>query len=212
MNRFAQCLPSVDHAFAIAGRRWQEDLNMLGDKVTRLDNFVVGKMQIKKEFNPVGSRKILYIGCTLPVKNTALLSDIGQVHPGVISHMGYGSIPNTKTLGFIRSDTPMGQKIVSQYDFVITPGLTDANPTTTLEAMSWGIIPISTDGCGYDDDSILKISSNKYDAVCQIKEILALDAETLVLLQKKNLETVKVYDEKNFFSHIEKELKKCGIC
>ena len=33
-------------------------------------------------------------------------------------------------------------KIISEYDFLIHTSNFDANPSTVLEAMSWGLIPI----------------------------------------------------------------------
>ena len=50
-------------------------------------------------------------------------------------------------------EVPLGptRALLAEHHFLVTVGKADANPTTILEAMAWGLVPICTPESGYDD-------------------------------------------------------------
>jgi len=109
---------------------------------------------IKTAFNPPGQRKFLYIGHNLYCKNPEYLVAIARHMPEThFGWMGSGtrSLPGFVPLGPQDFSTPAALMLLSEYDFLITVGFADANPTTILEAMAWGLIPVCTPQSGYED-------------------------------------------------------------
>ena len=54
-------------------------------------------------------------------------------------------------LGFMDFSKPDARAKVTEFDFMITVGAMDANPTTILESMAWGLIPTVTMQSGYEN-------------------------------------------------------------
>ena len=106
---------------------------------------------IKTHFNPRGSRSFLYIGIDTAQKNLGYLNRIAGQLPGTrFSWIGTGrNFTHLKPLGFMDFSNPQARSLVQQHDFLITVGQSDANPTTILEAMSWGLLPVCTQQSGY---------------------------------------------------------------
>jgi hypothetical protein len=87
------------------------------------------------------------------MKNTPYLSEIAELLPGTdFGWIGGGplSIRGFTPLGVLDFATPEGRSAVAQYDIMLTVGTADANPTTILEAMAWGLIPVCTPQSGYE--------------------------------------------------------------
>jgi hypothetical protein len=81
-------------------------------------------------------------------------SDLASACPQApIDWIGRGrrTIRGVPNLGFVDFRTEAGRQTLSGYDFMITVGRYDANPTTILEALSWGLIPVCTRQSGYED-------------------------------------------------------------
>ena len=76
-----------------------------------------------------------------------------------IAWIGSGSdYAGLRKLGRLDFATTEARKVVSEYDFLVTVGKADGNPTTILEAMSWGLIPVCTPQSGYEGyESIINI-------------------------------------------------------
>ncbi|MDB4669545.1 hypothetical protein OAF33_00730 [bacterium] len=190
-----ETLPYVDHYLAITGNYWAqrvgEDLfARYEEKFTHIDLAVDREHfpRLERELNPVGARRFLFIGSGLWCKNVPYLGEIAGAYPKAkFSWIGRGKYqhPNLHKYGFTDLSTSEGREIVAQYDFLIMPGRIDANPTTILEAMSWGLIPVCTRQSGYDGfggifniplddvagavkiiDDLSKISESEYQA-CQ---------------------------------------------
>jgi len=70
--------------------------------------------------------------------DTKKFATIGNKKIGIIKHYGWLDLSKKKSLN-----------IISKYDFLIHTSSFDANPSTVLEGMSWGLIPIITKECGY---------------------------------------------------------------
>lgn len=148
------------------------------------DNFP----QVKRNFAPAGQRRILYIGNDHPGKNIPYLSSIArQWGGGTIDWAGRGApAPHLRQLGFVDFASPAGRVLIADYDFLITAGSADANPTTVLEAMSWGLIPICTPTSGYEDEpGIVNIPPADVAATCAVLDKLqnADDAALTALRQ-----------------------------
>ena len=87
----------------------------------------------------------------------------------------------------------------------------DANPSTVLEGISWGIMPILTKQCGYEGfNKIMYIPLNNVSKVAKkINYLQNLNQKELKNLQKINLRTLKKkYNWKNFRLKILKIINK----
>jgi glycosyltransferase involved in cell wall biosynthesis len=154
-------LPRCDQFLAITGSHWfsrigESDCAHWRPKMVRLDLAVDRRdfPRTKGAFNPPGRRRFLYIGGAAPPKNLPYLSAIARrCAPTEFAWIG-GDRPlaGVSALGYADFATAGGRALAAQYDFMITVGDSDANPTTLLEAASWGLIPVCTPQSGYDDE------------------------------------------------------------
>lgn len=157
-------LPFCDAYRAICGPYWAERMpaswGPLGvrplDMAIERDFFP----PLAREWSPPGQRHAIYIGCTLPSKGIAELEwIIRQVPELAYGHIGPGRVDGCEEHGYWpRLDTPEARAILARYDFVIAPGVNDANPTTVLEAMCWGLIPIAAPTAGWGSDVVLPLN------------------------------------------------------
>jgi glycosyltransferase involved in cell wall biosynthesis len=156
-----QYIPQVDAIFGITGPYWYDtwDKSVFAHwkpKIKRVDMAVDIRHfpRVKKRFNPKGQRKFLFIGNTEPCKGTHLLSILFGLakHHRCIWIGGSGCLAN---LEFRNSFTVLTAdfmaRIAAECDFFITMGVSDANPTTVLEAMAWGLPVCCTPQSGYYD-------------------------------------------------------------
>ena len=99
---------------------------------------------IKTGYNPPGKRKLLYIGHTAWYKNTEFLEILAKKLPHLhFSWAGSGrELRNIAYLGEIDFSEKYAHNLLREYDFLIMPSSSDANPTTILEAKAWWIIPV----------------------------------------------------------------------
>ena len=144
--------------------------------------------RLKHGFNPPGQRKFVYIGNTAHLKNTAYLSRLRSECKGAdISWIGRGkkSIPNVESYGFVDFSKPEAQALVQRFDFMITVGNLDPNPTTILESMAWGLIPVCTPQSGYENAAgIVNIPLDDVaGAQAVFDRLQAADEATLLQLQ-----------------------------
>lgn len=111
---------------------------------------------IKTSFNPPGKRKFLYIGSTLDYKSTDYLAELTLKNPDItFGWIGFGEIKSTNLVkhGVLNFSDPDHLEIVKSYDFLLTTGKSDANPTTILESAAWGLIPVCTKESGYYEEN-----------------------------------------------------------
>ena len=94
-----------------------------------------------------------------------------------------------KTLGTFDFSKQEAKKLIKEYDFLITVGSADANPTTILEAMAWGLIPVCSVQSGYEGFSgIRNIPIDNIDAAVKIiNELQYVSEEQLNKWQQENL-------------------------
>lgn len=107
---------------------------------------------LKTSFAEPGKRRVLYIGHSGRGKGTPYLAEIASLIPEAeFSWMGRGRpIPGLTGLGHTDFSSAAGKDLVGQFDFLMMCGNADSNPTTILEAMAWGLLPICTPTCGYE--------------------------------------------------------------
>jgi hypothetical protein len=106
----------------------------------------------KTRFGPPGYRKFLFIGCIVPFKNPTMLRDLSRATQYDFSHIGFGKIPDVKNLGYAQLEDLRNQDALTNFDFLITPSVFDANPTTVLEMGMLGLVAACSPNCGWDID------------------------------------------------------------
>ena len=159
-------IPKADLLFAIMGRYWWDQWEESPyahwlPKMVRLDLAVDTQdfPRVKTKFNPPGKRRFLFIGRNDPMKGidflTKLISESGNFSGGWIG--GGPDIPGIPKVSPPRDLIPeFMQRIAERFDFFITTGVADPNPTTILESMSWGFPVICTPQSGYYETTYLR--------------------------------------------------------
>jgi len=159
-------MDKADILFSIMGEYWWDrwDSSIYAHwkrKMVRLDMAIDPSVfpRIKKEFNPPGKRRYLYIGRNDPMKGVELLTSLmagrkarhcGWIGPGSdIPGIERVSGPRYLTSEFMR-------EVAERYDFFITTGIADPNPTTILESMAWGFPVVCTPQSGYYETAYMK--------------------------------------------------------
>jgi hypothetical protein len=154
---------AADAYLAITGSWWAREVSATrfahwAPRMIHLDLAVdpLDFPSVKHCFSPAGKRRILYVGHTGWYKNVAYLSEIARARPdwhfGWIGRGKPSEIPGVEHLGFRDTSAPDTRELVASYDFLLTVGRADANPTTILEAMGWGLLPFCTPQSGYVDE------------------------------------------------------------
>lgn len=187
-------IDDVDLYLAITGNYWFRRIkgsrfDRWLPKIRHMDLAVdLSKFEkIKNNFGSVGNRRFIYIGNDHPGKNLKFLSELALACGIEITWAGKGGVyPGLKNIGYCDFQSKSGKEIISNHDFLITVGSYDANPTTILEALAWGIIPVCTVTSGYENfEQILNISGNSIDdAVNLMYELQFLDSEKLKLMSE----------------------------
>ena len=127
---------------------------------------------------------------------------------------GKKTIKKIKALGRIDFSKQEAKNIVQQYDFMITLGSADANPTTILEAMAWGLIPVCSVQSGYQGFiGIQNISIECIDdSVKTIKFLQSVPEEELKIWQQKNLNVLdNHFNWERFCTQVLKEIENENI-
>ena len=129
-------------------RDWIPKTRQLDSAVNRADF-----PQLKKSFGLPGQRKFIYIGSAGFHKNIGYLFEIATANPNLgISWIGgtcQERIPGLRSYGYVDLHSDNGRRLLAEHDFLLTVGNSDSNPTTIVEAMSWGLLPICTPQSGY---------------------------------------------------------------
>lgn len=168
---------NADRFLAITGRYWIEKLEdspfaHWRNKMLQLDLAVDMEdfPPIKKVFHRPGARRFVYIGNCQPQKNTDYLATLSQRLAEPIGWIGGGGrLRGVVPLGYHDFSSSAARSLIADYDFMVTVGSHDANPTTVLEAMAWGLIPVTSPQSGYINyDSIPTIPLNDADRAIDI--------------------------------------------
>ena len=204
-----ECLTYADKYLCIAGPYWDQMIKIKWwPKAKRLDMAIdIEKFpRIKGQLASPGTRGIAYIGCTVPQKGPGYLEKIiSRLDWLKWGHFGYGRINGAEEYGFCDFHTQYAMQQLAKYDIIIAPGKQDANPTTILEALCWGLYPIATITSGWSYDVCSLISSDNASeaaaAICDRVYDQDLD-EKLAGLQK----SLSRYTWSHFVDQIEEEL------
>ena len=105
-------------------------------------------------------------------------------------------------------------KIISKYDFLIHTSNFDANPSTVLEGMSWGLIPVLTKECGYEgfNKNTYIPLKNLPKAIRKLNYLQKIDESKLKMIQRDNYFMLKKkYNWNKFRNKIKKIIFKRNI-
>jgi hypothetical protein len=150
----------ADHLFFVTGPYWWDTMPESPfaewqKKATRLDNSVnttFHKFQ-KHTWNRKGERGFMCIGYDNPVKGLDRIAELARVSGlrlGVFGHMEpFKHVPHCTMYGGMHFTHENVEWLCKEYDFFLSMGRFDANPTTLNETASWGIIGACTTGSGY---------------------------------------------------------------
>jgi len=187
-----------DLFLAITGRYWFEriaesSLRRWAPKMRHVD-LAVDRARfapLPRQFNPPGRRRFVYIGHTAHNKNVGYLAALQSACPetrfGWIGRAGRRGIAGVEAFGILDFAQTASRAILSKFDFLLTVGRCDANPTTILEAIAWGLVPVCTPQSGYDgqagivnlplDDLPAAVARLRMLQECPTQELLTLQAE-----------------------------------
>ena len=160
VNQYA--LPLLDRAdlvLGIMGPYWYDTLGSSflapwQHKIVRLDMAVSAREypQVKHRFNPPGRRGYLHVGYNVPEKGPEVLAATMERLPDFPKGwIGAGEeIAHIPRIASYAALTPeYVAALAKTYDVFVNTSVSDANPTTILEAMAWGFPVACTPQSGY---------------------------------------------------------------
>lgn len=149
--------------------------------------------QIKTSFNPKGRRGFLYIGHTSWYKNIAQLEKIAVALPEyTFGHVGLGTIPGWKQIAdFADLNEEFMTALAKDYDCFVNVSC-DAQVTTVLEQMCFGMYVACTPESGYEYDTLMRLDMNNTDHnVEQLKAFQSMDETELRNTTQRNRQIVE---------------------
>jgi glycosyltransferase involved in cell wall biosynthesis len=168
-------LDKADAVLGIMGPYWHDTL---GDsflapwqhKIVRVDMALNAQDYpwIKRKFNAPGNRGFLHIGYNVPEKGPEVLAATMQRLP----EFRKGWIGAGDEILYVPRITPFAyltpeyiRKLAETYDIFVNTSVSDANPTTILEAMAWGFPVACTPQSGYYEmPSLMPLSTTDIGA------------------------------------------------
>lgn len=220
MSHLYDVMKDCDYFLAICGEYWfkrigRSKFRSWKKKMIQLDlGLHISQYPfIKNYFNKTNDRKFLYIGNDYAYnnfsKNLSYLKEISNI----IGAKKFGSVGNKvigkiKHYGWLNLQTKKSLEIIKKYDFLIQTSKHDANPSTVLEAMAWGIIPIITKECGYKKEkSIINIPlNNKHEVKRILNKFQVMSEDKLKELQRQNYDILKKFYNWNRFQATVKKI------
>jgi len=210
---FDHLAKKADKIFSICGPYWYDTISDTPfahwkHKIIRLDMAVDGNHfpYLREKFNPIGKRKLLYIGSDLGMKNVGYLVKLMKSMPEVQLHWYGGTgehnlakLPNTNVKGWVKLDRGRAQSIINECDVFVNVSTSDANPTTLLESMAWGMITACTKESGYWKDPLFTEIhlNNLKSTMANLTSLLTAPEETLLkraAAGRKAIETKYTWD------------------
>lgn len=147
---------------------------------------------IKKKFNPNGKRGFFYVGSALWYKNIPQLEKIAAQMPDyAFGYVGGGPIKGWEQIAcFVDLDEAFMAKMSEKYDFFVNVSR-DAQVTTVLEQMCFGMVVACTPESGYLCPSLIPLSTDDTSYNVDIlKKLQNMDEDDLLEIAKKNREYV----------------------
>jgi hypothetical protein len=147
---------------------------------------------VKKQFNAPGKRRYLYIGHTAWYKNTAELERIARAMPEYeFAHIGNGDIKGWKKIsGFAKLTPTYMRELAKQYDIFVSTSSADAQATTILEQMCFGLVVACTHESGYEYSSLVRLST--FDTSHNVRALLELQCASEAELVRRVSENRKI--------------------
>ena len=206
---------AADAYFAICGPYWYDTMHDTlfehwKEKTVRLDMAVNSEHfpYLKKSFNPIGQRKLLYMGSNMPQKNLGFLTemmrrmpDVQLVWYGGDSNDALARLPNVTTHGRTCFNAAMAQRIVAECDIFVNTSISDANPTTLLESTAWGLVAACTKESGYYNDPMFdELELGDIDkSISVVRNLLLTPEDVLLERSRRSREVIeKKYNWDNF--------------
>lgn len=188
---FEQCgwlLPLADKFktfLAISGDYWIRNIEMSEFKgafsrICQIPMAIDTKVykKVKMNFNPKGKRKFLFIGRVSKEKNIEMLEKLADSIPDFEGgYIGKNEIKGWKKVkDFVPLTNELISEVAKEYDFFINLSTFDAQVTTVLEAICWGFPVLCTPQSGYEEDCIIKMSTDDLEFnIDQIKKAQQMD-------------------------------------
>lgn len=200
----ARIIPQCHHYLAITGSHWFSTIpdSVFASFLPRIEHLDLALdltefPRSKSAFAPAGRRRFLYIGALAPWKNPRLLERLAADNPDMeFSWIGGGGIlRGFRALGQLDFRDPAAQTLVADHDFLLTVGGADANPTTILEAMAWGLIPVCTRESGYDRElGIVNVPlTDAAAASVVLRRLQQLPEDELLTLREHNDQRLRTH-------------------
>lgn len=152
--------------FAICGQYWYDTIDSSRfshwkEKMVRLDMAIDQSQypKVKNSFQMKGFRKFGYIGSDIPEKNLDFMARMFDGQPYKLEIFGnvhgesfIARLPNVTLNGWVDTSPQWAEAIASRIDCFLSTSISDANPTTLLEAGSWGFHVACSPQSGYWPD------------------------------------------------------------
>jgi glycosyltransferase involved in cell wall biosynthesis len=132
--------------------------------------------RVKHRFNPAGHRRFCFIHLyDADQKGVDIAQEIIRARQ-TYSFSWIGGKPftarNVRLFGPIHNTDKRFQKIVADCDFILVPSREDAQPGVPIEAMSLGVISVTTYTCGYSYSYPRLIEPNTLDEWLKVVDFL----------------------------------------
>lgn len=194
----------ADHLFLIQGRYWYyrtfqstefPHYAQFAPKVTRLDTAINPCLHpfLKRHWNPPGKRRWLLLGHDAPAKGLDYAIRLAAACGAQVGHCGSVTPATAAALDAIGAKRYGGvaftpdaiEYLANTYDFFVTCGRADANPTTLLEATSWGLLSFCTPQSGYHlDRPFINIPLDNIPAAAAIMNTWQYASHTTLLARQ----------------------------
>lgn len=145
---------------------------------------------LKESFSAPGQRRFLYIGHSAWYKQPDYLCALARARVGQIAWIGKmrRRLRGPERLGVRDFANHEAQQDLKDFDFLLTVGNADANPTTILEAMAWGLVPVCTVQSGYAGmPGVINLPVDDVDAALAVLDRLqVMPDDALKAMQVEN--------------------------
>jgi glycosyltransferase involved in cell wall biosynthesis len=167
-------------------------------KIIRLDMAVDTQqyLRAKMQFNAPGKRGYLYIGSNRPEKGCEVLArTMAGLQDYRCSWVGDG--PEIASMRRLHRRVELTPELVAQlardHDIFVNTSVSDANPTTILEAMAWGFPVACTPQSGYYRmPSLISLSTTDISAnIEKLRQLQEAPEATLSRVAETNLKLVR---------------------
>lgn len=163
---FDDLVRKCDAYLAVTGQYWYDTIGSTRfahwkDKIVRLDMAIDAARfpHVKKKFQPPGQRAFAYMGSDIPEKNLAFLHEMFarvpyrlHIYGMVDSHIPLCRLKNINLYGWASTVPEWATDLAAKADCFLSTSISDANPTTLLEAGCWGFQVACSPQSGYWPD------------------------------------------------------------